>query len=498
MKKLLLLLLGAVVLFSCKEDKEEEMGLPPVIHLEENRYYVEVGASQLISPTYENTDNSTLYVWTRDGKQVGHEPTYTFKVSTAGTYYLKVTASNRFGSASADIKMEVMEAERDPEEGAYIPESTTDFSWEFPTTEINLAEGRTYKVKAYFIRNDNEATYTWTLNGATVSPAATRAEKPVEYVLSGLSRGDYELALTMQNETESHTQVFLVHVCPPEGTFKRGTSASSQAMVNKIYEYMPAPGHQVNGYRIVGDFGPDGMTMKQACDSVYAHFQRQWMVSLGAQGGYLIAGFDHSVENSGGDYDLCIKGNPYSYQNEPGIIWVSQDENGDGLPNDTWFELAGSEYNTDNEILEYAVTYYKPIEEKRPIYWVDNQGNHGVVPHMDYWNPHPSYWQDWVEGKQKTYFGSYLKNYVTYSGGVSDEPAFEWGYADQSGTDYFNGKIGNSGYYKISNAKTWDGKDASLQYIDFVKVQTAQAAYTNNLGEVSTEVYYISDFHLEK
>ena len=222
------------------------------------------------------------------------------------------------------------------------------------------------------------------------------------------------------------------------------------------------------------------------------------MVSLGGQGGYLIAGFDHSVENSGGDYDLCIKSNPYSYQNEPGIIWVSQDENGDGLPNDTWFELAGSEYNTENEILEYAITYYKPIEGKKPIYWVDNQGNHGVVPHMDYWNPHPSYWQDWVEGKQKTYFGSFLKNYVTYSGGVSDEPAFEWGYADQSGSDYFNGKIGNSGYFKISNAKTWDGKDASLQYIDFVKIQTAQAAYTNNLGEVSTEVYYISDFHLEK
>ena len=87
MKKFLLLLIGAVVLFSCKDDKEEEMGLPPVINLEENRYYVEVGASQVISPTYENTDNETLYLWTRDGKQVGHEPTYTFKMSTAGTYY---------------------------------------------------------------------------------------------------------------------------------------------------------------------------------------------------------------------------------------------------------------------------------------------------------------------------------------------------------------------------------------------------------------------------
>ena len=128
MKKFLLLLIGAVVLFSCKDDKEEEMGLPPVINLEENRYYVEVGASQVISPTYENTDNETLYLWTRDGKQVGHEPTYTFKMSTAGTYYLKVSVTNKYGSASADIRVEVMEAEKDPEEGAYIPEPSTDFS----------------------------------------------------------------------------------------------------------------------------------------------------------------------------------------------------------------------------------------------------------------------------------------------------------------------------------------------------------------------------------
>ena len=101
MKKFLLLLIGAVVLFSCKDDKEEEMGLPPVINLEENRYYVEVGASQVISPTYENTDNETLYLWTRDGKQVGHEPTYTFKMSTAGTYYLKVSGTMRVAVAAS-------------------------------------------------------------------------------------------------------------------------------------------------------------------------------------------------------------------------------------------------------------------------------------------------------------------------------------------------------------------------------------------------------------
>ena len=82
------------------------------------------------------------------------------------------------------------------------------------------------------------------------------------------------------------------------------------------------------------------------------------------------------------------------------------------------------------------------------------------------------------------------------------EPAFDWGYADNAGSDYFKNSsfdtINAMGYYKISNAKTWDGKNANLQYIDFVKVQTAQTGYSPNLGDISTEVYGIWDCHIMK
>ena len=53
------------------------------------------------------------------------------------------------------------------------------------------------------------------------------------------------------------------------------------------------------------------------------------------------------------------------------------------------------------------------------------------------------------------------------------------------------------GYYSVANARTWDGRPAHLQYFDFVKIQTAQIGSTPNLGDISTEVYYISDYHLE-
>lgn len=279
-------------------------------------------------------------------------------------------------------------------------------------------------------------------------------------------------------------------------------SILSRSLVDKVFEYMPAPGHQVNGYSVVGDFIHPGATMQEACDSVLSHWKRQFMVSLGGQGGYVVAGFDHDVCNSNGDYDIAIMGNPYSYQSEPGIIWVMKDENGNGMPDDTWYELKGSEYGTENETLGYAITYYKPVTPQSDIEWIDNQGGKGVIPYMSAWNTHDSYWQDWVpsekdaDGREcRTYYGSRLKDTHTYENGYTNEPPFAWGYADNDGSDYCNyaaflpGK--RLGYYKISNAVTADGSPANLDYINFVKVQTGQTGASPNLGEISTEVHGI-------
>jgi DNA-binding beta-propeller fold protein YncE len=280
------------------------------------------------------------------------------------------------------------------------------------------------------------------------------------------------------------------------------------ALVTTVFEFMPAPGHQVNGYTIVGDFIWAGATMQEACERALKHFRKKYMISLGAQGGYVIAGFDHNVMNSQGGYDLVIKGNPFDYQSEPGIIWVMKDENGDGLPNDTWYELAGSEYGTENETLNYAITYYKPTAAEQDIEWTDNQGGSGIVPYMKWWNEHPSYWQDWVpterdaQGREyRTYYGSRLKDTHTYENNYSMEPPFAWGYADNLGSDYLKDAKFNAnmamGYYKICNAVKANGQPANLDYINFVKVQTAQTGWTPNLGEISTEVYGIWDYHVK-
>lgn len=288
----------------------------------------------------------------------------------------------------------------------------------------------------------------------------------------------------------------------PDDNTPPGKDLHGLALADTVFEYMPAPGHQVNGYSLVGDFIHDGATMKEACDTAMSHMRKQWMISLGAQGGYIVAGFGEKVMNSFGDYDIAIKGNPFAYQSEPGIIWVSLDENGNGKPDDRWYELAGSEYGTENETTEYAITYYKPSAPKSDTKWTDNKGGEGIVPYMESWNSHDYYWQDWVPTEKsadgteyRTYYGSRLKDTHTYENGFATLPAFGWGYADNYGEDYFRNRNVDSqlqlGYYKLCNAVCADGTPANLPYIDFVKIQTGQTGWTPNLGEISTEVYGI-------
>ena len=459
-----LLLLILFCLPSCNDEPVE--GPLPVITwaMSSGRFRIMTGETLMLVPDVENTDETTTYMWKVDGRPVSTSSALTFYRSTAGEYFIQFIVTNRFGQAEDEVKVTVIDQQHDikPE----IPEHS---GWQFPWTEINVAQGRSIKVKAYMTGTTEEI--------ATV------------FTASDLGRH----IVTLTDEESGRSQDFVINVCPPAGTHRR--PATGQAMVNKVHEFIPAPGHQVNGYIIVGESYPPNCTHEQACDSVLAHFSRKWSVSLGGQGGYLIAGFDHSVPN-GGSYDLCIKGNPFSYQSEPGIIWVSQDDNGDGLPNDQWFELAGSEYGTENHTTEYAITYFRPALPMSYTGWRDVNNDTGYIPYLSYWNPSDYYWQPWVAGTEHTYFGSRLRDRSTYENGISDIPPYDWGYVDNL-NDLIEGPAGKMGYYKISNARTWDGKPANLEYIDFVKIQTAQTGSTPNLGEISTEVYYISDYHLE-
>ena len=477
-------LLCVLSLSSCS-DKDPITGPVPIItwKMSGGRFTTYTGETIMLVPDIENIDETTTYQWSIDGKTVGTADSYTFLSETTGEYYIAFHVTNKFGSADDEVKVTVKE--RTTELWPEIPRNDSTFTWKFPFTDINIPIGRDIHLRPYMQTCNNGVTYTWTMDGTTISNTQ-------ETVFTGTSEGQYLLNLTAtRNDSILGTQDFTINVCPAAGVYRRNQSGAS--MVNKIFEYMPAPGHQVNGYIIVGESFPKGCTHEQACNIVLDHFRNRWMASLGGQGGYLIAGFDHSVPNKGNEYDLCIKGNPFNYQSEPGIIWVSQDVNGDGLPNDLWYELAGSEYGTTNERQEYAVTYYRPQDACSSVGWRDLDGTEDYIPYMSYWNPQPYYWQDWQESDEMTFFGTRLLSHHTYANGYSDIPPYDWGYADNYGSDFIEGPEGKMGYYHIQQARTWDGKEANLQYIDFVKVQTAQTGWTPNLGDISTEIYYIGE-----
>ena len=271
-------------------------------------------------------------------------------------------------------------------------------------------------------------------------------------------------------------------------------TSSSSPYISKIFEYAPAPGQFIN----------TGLGDMPAVQSIVGK-ANQGLVSLGGYGGYLIFGFDHSLENKEGN-DIGIFGNPLTGEgmewSEPAIVMVMQDLNGNGMPDDgEWLELAGSEYGKAETIKNYKITYYKPANVGDDILWKDNQGKQGYILVNMFYNQ--AYYPEWAKNQNEVSFtGTLLKNTLVDGDIITNNP-FEWGYADNGSEDYKQamdtfGKAYNS--FDISWAIDRQGKKVEIKYIDFVKVYTAQNCNGNPyepdrnndrsryLGEISTEL----------
>ena len=105
-----------------------------------------------------------------------------------------------------------------------------------------------------------------------------------------------------------------------------------------------------------------------------------------------------------------------------------QDVNGDGLPNDEWYELKGSEYGKPETIQDYAVTYFRPgLNMDTP--WQDNKGNTGAIDRLGNYHPQEFYYPLWIEADSYTLYGTCLKARTEQSpttGMWSNNP-FGWG-----------------------------------------------------------------------
>ncbi|WP_295937145.1 hypothetical protein [uncultured Alistipes sp.] len=274
---------------------------------------------------------------------------------------------------------------------------------------------------------------------------------------------------------------------------EKSTVTEVREPVAQILEYTPAPGQFINEELPVGAAFDNVDTPEKACAYVVKRFANTDWVSLGGWGGYIVAAFDQPVPNTDG-YDLYVIGNPIASSSEPGIVWVMQDKNGNGIPDDTWYELKGSEYDDAGTIFDYQVTYTRPAGDNEPVTWTDSEGDNGTIDRISE-HTQASYYPKWITSPMRTYTGTRLRKNVSYNEtkDIWETGAFAWGYADNySSID----RKGMTNRFRIADAVTADGQPARLRQIDFIKVQTGVNAKAELIGEISTEVCGIGCYRM--
>lgn len=220
--------------------------------------------------------------------------------------------------------------------------------------------------------------------------------------------------------------------------------------------------------------------------------------SLGGWGGYIIAGFDHKVNNRAG-YDFAVYAQP-GVGSEPGVVYVMEDKNGDGLPNDgDWIELKGSEFSNSETVRNYSVTYYKPVSGGN-VTWSDNKGNSGEL--VPLFGTGSWWWSGYGDKSEMTFSGVKLPDaYVNNPEPDGTEHwtlrpgLFSYGYAECYDNNDYNSNL-KANLFDISNAVDASGNPVVLTGINFIKVQSGVFQIAGWLNEVSTEISGAADLSM--
>jgi hypothetical protein len=266
--------------------------------------------------------------------------------------------------------------------------------------------------------------------------------------------------------------------------------------IAEVQEYRPAPGQHVNAL-------PWGVPA--SAQSLPGSVNGS--LSLGAFGGYVVFRFETPVVNHPHNpygVDFTIFGNPLPGLSEPGIVSVMKDENKNGLPDDTWYELAGSDHWFSCTKRDYSVTYFNPGgNSAADVPWTDQDGGSGFI-HANATHAQPYY--PLADSFPSIHPVEYLLTGTRISGGIDrSNPAMvmshprAFGYADNrprgmlpytKPDNPYTREIENAGgdAFDIAWAIDGSGNYVDLDSIHFVKVHTGMLAGMGWLGEISTEI----------
>jgi hypothetical protein len=199
--------------------------------------------------------------------------------------------------------------------------------------------------------------------------------------------------------------------------------------------------------------------------------------SLGSAGGY-------EVWTVGPSGSYNIYGNAFGSWNEAGVVWMQEDNNGNGLPDEMWHEITGGEDEDPARKKQitrrYAITCFKTDDHGttngygqiiKEVHWVDSRGRTGMIP-----GGFPDkYWG--VQGGRVTCTCTLLRDDGNFFAGGYNLEGLR-GYVDTVGDSRFSS----------SKAVRADGTPANLKTVKFLKVQTGIFRYGDIFGDVSTEI----------
>lgn len=325
-----------------------------------------------------------------------------------------------------------------------------------------------------------------------------------DYIFLSGKEGTYRLEFEIVDPDTPYSFEFTIHVMHEEVEYS--------PYISRVVEYVPAPGQFINEMPRYEDGDSYDDILKKCTESISG--TNDVMISLGAYGGYVTFAFDHTVVNVPGEPDLRIWGNCFyeltspdrkGGSAEPGIVCVSYDANCNGLPDDPWYELAGSDYSKSTTIRGYSITYHRPdpdrtihsddsgqLDDIYYIGWHDSEGTSSHLP-KNIFHKQP-YWPQWITDDTITFTGTRLgPNAEDISGNGSYYILYslDWGYADNHPNDFFN-----LNSFNIDNAVNEFGVPVRLPGADFVRVYTGINQYCGWLGETSTEICRAQDLHI--
>ncbi|MBQ7632160.1 MAG: hypothetical protein IJS82_05330 [Paludibacteraceae bacterium] len=318
--------------------------------------------------------------------------------------------------------------------------------------------------------------------GLLATPQALYVTDAKNYVSSGVL---HCFSYDGVERWRAHTGDIPGHLCRVTGeytlspdTTKPDPQPTHSPYLTRVYEYLPAMGQFVNELPKYEE-GDDAQSMCRKCEVSMTN-NAGGLISLGGWGGYITFGFDHPVQNKEGR-DIQILGNAFYMSgsteygsSEPGIVLVSLDENHNGLPDDTWYELKACLYDDPQTQHSYSRTYIRAGDTLQ--------------------NPFHKqpYYPQWLTADEYTLTGAKLPPQSVTISGQTVQRILEYGYVDNKPNKDTEGTS-----FDISWAVDESGNPVTLDSIHFVRVYNAVDETFEQTGELSTEIRGAIDLHMQ-